>query len=677
MTENPQVKRRIYSGPGLLQQVGQVVAAAAVLAVLLQLFDVDTGGLGGALLVIAVAQGLQLLLQPLFSLVARLFGAVGIVFLGFFAYAIVLWASFRIVPGIEELGLGETLAVAWTYAALVTLLQWIFLTRSDDYFLRSAVRSAQKKPKQETRTPGFVFVQLDGIPWQLLDWQIKAGNLPNIRRLVHDEGYRLRHWHTQIPSTTPASQAGILLGSNDGIPAFRWYERDGDTLVVANQPAGAALIESRLSTGKGLLADGGVSVGNIFSGDAPTNIMVLSKLEGNRESLRSMHEYSAYFSNISGFMRVFILALGEMVKELYQGRRQKLRNETPRIDRSLSYVLLRAGTNVILRDLQTRIVLDKMMGGANSIYVDYLDYDEIAHHAGVARPESLAAVEGLDRVIGTLTRAVEYAPRPYRVVFVSDHGQSQGATFRQLHGTGLAEVVGDLLQTKRVLGLTDPVETQRTPRTLLAEGSAGTGIKSTAMGSAQKKYEQGKAAAPSEDSEVVVTGSGNLGNVWIRSYKRRPTLGDLDRDYPGLVRGLLATEGIGLVLVDSGKGGPVCIGQNGEVRLRDGTVTGDDPLAAYPRFMVSELHKLSTMRNAPDVQIISTYDESTGEVHAFEELVGSHGGIGGWQTDAILLHPPELEIPKKYLRDGELVGSTTIHKIFVDWLHKAGQRKDV
>ena len=50
---------------------------------------------------------------------------------------------------------------------------------------------------------------------------------------------------------------------------------------------------------------------------------------------------------------------------------------------------LRGITNVLLRDLNTALVIEAMMQGAKSIYVDYVDYDEIAHHAGVQRPEAL------------------------------------------------------------------------------------------------------------------------------------------------------------------------------------------------------------------------------------------------------------------------------------------------
>ncbi len=665
--------------PTLIQQIWYTGLSTVLLLVVLHLFtSIVVDNLLSALAVVMVVQFLQVAIQPVFSVIARIFGLVGILFISLFAYAIIMWLAFQLVPGIEDVRFGEALTAAWIYALLITLLQWIMLAQSDSYFLQNAVRTAKKSVSLATAdTPGFIFVQLDGVSWQVLQWQLHTGNLPNIRRLI-DRDYELRKWRTQIPSTTPASQAGILFGSHEGIPAFRWYERAAKRLVVANQPGSAHLLESRLSNGRGLLADGGVSIGNIFSGDAPVNIMVISKIEGDRQSLRSMREYSAYFSNLYGFMRALILSIGEMVKEIYQAQRQRVKDVRPRVSRRGSYIALRAATNVILRDLQTTIVLDKMMKGVNSIYVDYVDYDEIAHHAGIARPESLAALSGLDSIVGILDKATAYAPRPYHLVFLSDHGQSQGTTFRQLHnGRSLEELVGQLLGSS-VLALTSPVESQSVTHSLLAEGSSGDGVRASAFQSAKRGFEKRrKAALGSSHTEIVVTGSGNLGSIWLKRYSSRPSRQQIEMDYPGFIQQLLETEGIGIVLVADTEQGFVCVGQQGEVVLKTGKARGISPLNNYPGIDVADLYKVSSMENAPDIQVISDFNPATGEVYAFEELVGNHGGIGGWQTDAILLHPKKLKISRQYLQKGEIVDSASIHRIFVEWLEQAGHRKDI
>ena len=92
--------------------------------------------------------------------------------------------------------------------------------------------------------------------------------------------------------------------------------------------------------------------------------------------------------------------------------------------RGMPYPVARAATNVALRDLSTSLVIEEMYRGTPVIYVDYTDYDEIAHHSGPERGETFDALDGVDRAIATLEKAAESAPRPYRFVIVSDHGQT-------------------------------------------------------------------------------------------------------------------------------------------------------------------------------------------------------------------------------------------------------------
>ncbi len=52
-----------------------------------------------------------------------------------------------------------------------------------------------------------------------------------------------------------------------------------------------------------------------------------------------------------------------------------------------------------MRDLTTAVVLDNMFAGIPVIYANYLAYDEVAHHAGPERPESLEELSRLDGAI--------------------------------------------------------------------------------------------------------------------------------------------------------------------------------------------------------------------------------------------------------------------------------------
>jgi hypothetical protein len=633
-------KQKVFSFKQLLLQL---VISVLSMSLALWLFDATFTRFVSIVVAVLLVVALQYLLNPVFSWVAGKLGIVGILVVSLLSSSIIVWLSLVLVPGITLQNSIDGLFIGWVYALGLTIAQWVLVSQSDDILLAEILRKNRKvSPKKISKKPGFVFIQLDGVSWSVLDWQLKAGNLPNIARLLDEEGYNLRSWRTQLPSTTPASQAGILLGSNEGIPAFRWYEKDRGQFVVANKPEHAALIEKRLSNGKGLLADNGVSVGNLFSGDAATNIMVMSKLHGDRASLMTMHDFTSYFSSPLGFMRAVILSVGEMAKEVYQARRAEAQKITPRIKRHMSYILLRSATNVFLRSLQTTIVIQNMIKGVNSIYVDYLDYDEIAHHAGFARPESLAALSGLDQVVGLISRARVYAPRPYEVILVSDHGQAQGATFRQMHdGKTLEDYVAEFTGTKEVEALTDPTE----DRTSLDKNTSS-----------------------NRASTIAVTGSGNLGNIWLKKITGRATQKNIDKLYPNLIGNLLKTKGVGFLVIKSDQNKHICLSSKGSVELESGVAQGVNPLSSYGEFWQKELLRLSSMDTAPDIAVISSYDPIKGEVYAFEELVGSHGGMGGWQTEALLMHPKRFKIDKQHLSGGVIVGATTLHKVLRQWM---------
>jgi hypothetical protein len=58
---------------------------------------------------------------------------------------------------------------------------------------------------------------------------------------------------------------------------------------------------------------------------------------------------------------------------------------------------------------------------------------------------------------------------------------------------------------------------------------------------------------------------------------------------------------------------------------------------------------LDGRRHVGDIIVLGAFDPDTGEVAAFEELVGSHGGLGGAQTEALLVHPATWSVPSSPL----------------------------
>lgn len=665
-----------FNGLTTGQLVFEFLVSVISLAAAMIVFGVTFDGLITVFLAVLLIAFLQLVFQPLLDLTVRLLGVIGVIVVSLTSSSLIIWAGLELMPGITLQQPWDGLWIGWIYALFITIAHWAVVSQSDDVFLSEIVRKSKTHSSQKTLSDekGFLFVQLDGVPAPVLDWQLKAGNLPNIRQLIDDEGYTFTTWKTQVPSTTPASQAGILFGSNKDIPAFRWYEKKLGRLVVANQLEGAELIEKRCSNGNGLLVNDGVSIGNLFSGDAETNIMVMSKLTGERESIKRIGDYTNYLSSPFGLMRSIILSFGEMLKEIFQARRQVARDIQPRIKRHGSFILLRAATNVLLRNLQTAIVVENMLKGKRAIYVDYLDYDEVAHHAGIARAESLASLSGLDRVLGILYRAKEYAARPYEMIILSDHGQSQGPPFRQLHNGKTLEVFVEELteNTVQVRASTEPVENQSPSQSLLSEASNTKGLgKASSYGfdSLREKQKEETSKVGKKRDSIVITGSGNLGNIWLNQIKGRATQKEITTLYPKLIQGLLDTYGVGLVLMATGASSYVALSRDGLIDLKTGQTSGTNPLGSYPDVRCEDLLRVVSMKTAPDIAVISSYDPTKGEVYAFEELVGNHGGIGGWQREAILLHPKTLIVPQKSMKGGYIQGAEKLHQVLKSWLN--------
>ncbi|HEY4418307.1 MAG TPA: alkaline phosphatase family protein, partial [Pseudonocardia sp.] len=613
--------------------------------------------------------------------VAPWLGWAGVFVCWLLTQAVLMYVVLSVTPGIRVDGFWDAFWASWLYAFVVSIVSW-FVTAGDDgavaaHLLRSTRRSTRTAPR--TDVPGVVMIQIDGLSAPLARWVVQAGNLPTLSRWIRSGSHRLAEWHAELPATTPASQAGLLHGASAQVPAFRWWEKGSGRLVVTNHPRDSALLESRMSDGRGLLADGGVSLSNIFSGDAATSMLTMSTVRTNREHRGPARSLSAFVMDPFGLTRSLVLTSGEMMKELYQGHCQRAHRIEPRVHRGGVYVLLRGVTNVLLRELNTYLVSEHIRRGVPVLYCDFVDYDEIAHHAGPLRPESLASLEGIDRVLGTLERIARAAPRPYRFVVLSDHGQSQGATFLQRYGQRLEDVVRQLLSGEAgVLAAVhdETSEQQGRVNTLIDELGAEGGVAAGVPGRVQRRrraQEIAEAAKLQPDGrlpELVVAASGNLGLIYFPRVPGRMTLEDIQETHPRLLSGLAAHPGIGFVMVRSRAHGPLVLGSAGIRRLDDDHVEGVDPLVPFGLYAADDLRRHDGLPHVGDILVNSRIDASTAEVAAFEELVGCHGGLGGWQSRAVLIHPADWPV------DGSLVGADAVHHQLVVWLDRLGLRRE-
>lgn len=570
------------------------------------------------------------------------------------------------------------IVVALGLTAGSTLLGALFSLRDDDaydwFVTRQLHRTYASTP--HSTTPGIVFMEIDGLAEPILRRAIQEGWMPTLCRWLDEGSHRITTWEPDLSSQTPASQAGILLGDNTGIPAFRWYDKATHTLMVSSSMATARALESRLGTNDGLLRTG-ASRWNVFSGGAPDAVCTYSTfgVRGRTGSGR----YLAYFANPYTFPRAIAMYLGDVVRELWQARQQIRRNDQPRIHRGLKYAFIRAATTTFMQEAGLFMLISDIYRGVPAVYATFFAYDEVAHHSGIDRPDAFNVLTTLDRVAATLERAIATAPCPYHLVVLSDHGQSMGATFRQKFGQTLGQLVTSLVHPDaRIvidersaeawghlnLAISEALREgtdSRTARLIRRALDRQMVDEEVALGPAAEDRKTAVEQTAAQ-SDVVVLASGNLGLVSFPKWDDRLTYEQIVDRFPALIPGLIAHEGIGFILVHSATDGGLAIGPAGIHYLDHGYAAGTDPLTPFGPNAAHHLRRTDGFANAPDLLVMSHYDPAIGDVAAFEELVGSHGGLGGTQTIPFVFHPTTLDSGTD-----PIVGAAALHKVLTSW----------
>ena len=622
------------------------VSAASVFLAAAILPGFDVGDFWEALLAALLIAALNAVLAPIVAALRLPYTVATSFLLLLLLNAVVLRVVDALTEGAVEVGrLGSGILAALVISAIATVLEVVAGTNEDDaYMIRVIQRIARRSGERiETDVPGIVYLEIDGLAKPVLQRAMRDGNAPTMARWLADGSHRFVEWETDLSSQTGASQAGILLGSNDDIPAFRWVEKERGIVMACSAPADCAEIERRLA-GDGLLRNGGASRGNLLSGEADHLILTVSRMEAEKGPNPG---YRAFFSNAKNVTRALVLFFWEVILEWVAALRAIRRDVQPRGHRGGAYPFIRAAMCVIVRDLIVFGVLTDLMKGRAAVYATFSSYDEVAHHSGLERADTLEALRKLDQQFARIDRARRYAPRPYDIVVLSDHGQTQGATFKQRNGYGLDDLVSRSLQAGEVAEI------------------AGGDEQNAMVGHAIKEATGTKVKRPKNDvsdRHVVVLGSGNLGLVYLMEEPRRLTLEEIEERHPRLLPALREHPHVGWLLVRSSEHGAVVLGGKGTRYLADDRVEGEDPLAPFSPTAHLHLRRTDGFSNVADIMVGSFYDPDLDEGCAFEELISFHGGLGGFQTRAFILFPRHMPVP-----EGPILGAAAVHQLLKSW----------
>ena len=574
------------------------------------------------------------------------------IFMPFLVFSFGIWSLILNGALLELLGLlfninisGPALILAPLSMALITTILSALVTLDDDSsYYRPVYMVARKKRKDNAKDyPGLIIVEIDGLSYDILKEAIDNDLMPTVKSMVENT-HTLRKWETDFSSQTGASQAGILHGNNEDITAFRWIEKENNNkMMQCSGVKNVEIIEKRISDGNGLLAENGASRSNLFSGDTDNVIFTASKILNIKKFYNSA--WFSVFSNPSNFARISVLCIYEMILEVISQLKNEILNVQPRIARGITYLPTRAISNVFLREINTSTLIgDMMIGDIDVAYSTYLGYDEIAHHSGIRDDDAMFALKHIDNQIKHLINATEFTPRDYKFVIQSDHGQSPGATFKQRYGDSFEDFVKSLLPKNMKIF----AEMNSNEDHYVDDLNPFSNIDNELNEEKNKKLEK---------SEVIVLASGNLALIYLTQWNHRLTYEEMNKYFPDLIPGIVNNEFIGFIVVKSSEG-ELAIGKNGIYNLDTGKIEGENPLDGFGENIAKHIKRSCSFKYTPDILVNSFYDSDSGEVCAFEELIGSHGGAGGTQTEPFILYPKDWDVP-----ENKIIGAENIYKI--------------
>ena len=525
-------------------------------------------------------------------------------------------------------------------------------------------------------------LQIDALAYSDLRRALELGLCPTISRLLR-EGFALRRWFCGLPSATPYCQAGMFHGENDGIPAFRFYDKTARKVITCNAPHGVQYIRDRIHS-PGALA-GGSSYVNLLDGDAQTVAFTVATRE-------KMSVYRRLGGTRMGLL--ILLHPIRMARMVFQGAFEWLLEEWERARGELAgrathsegiFPFIRILSNVVVRELQTMGILLDVYLGVPVIYSTFMQYDELAHHFGPSSKQALVDLRRTDARIAEIWRMAQLAGgRGYDLVILSDHGMTPALSYRVQFGESLGTTVQKILDETRATG-------GATPRALAsyAEDTEYSDIGPEVVEAVaqltpasfgrtsirrfrdwlRSRYGLREIIFPEKyrvdrTNDVVVTYSSCLALVYFANTEQRLTAEQVSADprWSQLRDKLIAHPGIGLVATLSANGVHLA-SRYGRAILDDGEVevlSGENPLEVFGTepYVLRAVESLVRQPNAGDCVLFGAYDGY--DIVSFDDQVGAHGSAGGDQVYPFIISPERLGLASETLENARDIHRTVL-----------------
>src|SRR5512137_1391455 len=316
----------------------------------------------------------NLFLRPIILLLALPLGFFVTFGVGFLVNALSILIVARVLPEFQVNNIISAFIAGVVFSLVNTVITGVISVDDEDSFYQGVVErlaARQTYKDKDLSTRGLVMMEIDGLSYHHIQKAMTDGYMPNLKKMMDEDGYALSRIDCGLPSQTSACQAGIMFGDNDDIPAFRWYDKDAQKLFVSGKDA--ALIDGRYAKGQGLMR-GGSSINNMLAGDAQKSILTASNFKTGASDEKKRRADDIYLLALNPYflMRVIVLYLSDVILELWQGWRQRVNKVEPRLDRLHKfYPFVRASMTVLMRDISGYLVTLDIIRGTPSLYVTW------------------------------------------------------------------------------------------------------------------------------------------------------------------------------------------------------------------------------------------------------------------------------------------------------------------
>ncbi|MEE9271639.1 MAG: phage holin family protein [Candidatus Krumholzibacteria bacterium] len=568
-------------------------------------------------------------------------------------------ALFYFIPVVVDTFVIESFGGAVVGLLVLTLVNTLLgnlIKLGDDYSFYSTLMnkfSTLTRPREvDLHNRGLLILQIDGLAYGSFKRAIKRGKMPFLNSLLKRRRHVIRKWFSGLPSQTSAVQTGIFYGSSYDVPGFRWYNKREGKMIVSSSASDLRAIDERMGSERQSILESGTCISTLVHGNANKKILTASALSNKdiKHHRGELEDFAIFSLHPYLYTRTILFMLWDFLVDRFEAGIEFMKSKKPRLVRSVIFSLHRAIGNACFREMTSFFVREDIVRGIPIIFANFIGYDMVAHYAGPDSRNALSTLTGIDRRFKHISRTIrKKARKHFDMIILSDHGQTRCVSFSGLYGKSLEKVIQDKLEHGQVRHLPRTGELAYFDTLLremrMVEDAYGTIPIRRGRRTLERLHARIKEEVTEEKAAggVVVCPSGNLAHVYFTEVPERLRVDYLMEKYATLIEYLVSHPGIGFLIATNSEGELLMMGKGGMRKLRSGEIDGEDPLAPYtsghdPQQLVDALVQMSSYPSAGDLILNGTILPDR-TVVSFENQRGTHGGLGGQQTEPFIIYP--------------------------------------